>query len=904
MEKERWLSLIQKISRVAILTLVGLIGMLLMMGTFQYRYQREQLMATFSENTELIKSKLDEAIVRSRHEQNATSSEKHNTQEYEKLRDQLKALMLLGTIKYVYLAEQNKEGEYAYLVDYGNAYVTETKKQGAPIEAAIIPYLERAFLGESFLSEKVMKTDRGDVVTSFIPIVDNSLGVQYVLGVEFDMQATMMQIKHTKKAAVLSGIMIELFVTFLSFVIYYHSIKNDNQKLEKSVYEAVSSENLLIQIASLQSSGIIAYTLPKRKILMFNKEALRIYDLKDEEEVSKIKFDRGAVTTVLEEDRERLQKHIKKLKNVGDVIHYRYRLQHKDGKILTILAYSKLAEATEGEMIVISSLLDITQQAKLQSELQFERRQYRDAMIKNSEFAFFVDLTSGMVTKDNILQAHIKKGNDIMQQLPMPYDQFTALWKKSMQPIFENSEVDYIIVGEYLIEKYREGKTKIETDCYSITQEAYYRMVVLLSENEENHHVYACIMVMDITDLRIEERKAKIALEEACKAANRANNAKSEFLSRMSHDIRTPLNGIMGMLEMADKYINDPEKLRYCHRKIHIASDYLLEIVNDVLDMSRLERGKVKFVDEPFDFRQLLEDCMEILLPLAEEKKVKIRSDQVNCVQHPYIISSCLHIRQIIMNIVSNAIKYNKPGGSVEVKVEEELLTDDRVRYFIYICDTGIGMDESFQAKMFEPFVQENEKQCTNYMGTGLGLAIVKEILQKLGGTIKVHSKKNVGSTFILSIPFKLAQLEQLSCKSKAKDKTQSLKGKRVLLVEDNDLNAEIAQFMLEENEIEVQRAENGQKAVELFDQSKEGYFDLILMDIMMPVMDGLTATKSIHALNRTDAKRIPIIAMTANAYESDKKASIEVGMCAHLSKPLKQEKLIEVIKQFIEIQK
>ena len=320
--------------------------------------------------------------------------------------------------------------------------------------------------------------------------------------------------------------------------------------------------------------------------------------------------------------------------------------------------------------------------------------------------------------------------------------------------------------------------------------------------------------------------------------------------------------------------------------------------------MSRLERGKVKFVDEPFDFRQLLEDCMEILLPLAEEKKVKIRSDQVNCVQHPYIISSCLHIRQIIMNIVSNAIKYNKPGGSVEVKVEEELLTDDRVRYFIYICDTGIGMDESFQAKMFEPFVQENEKQCTNYMGTGLGLAIVKEILQKLGGTIKVHSKKNVGSTFILSIPFKLAQLEQLSCKSKAKDKTQSLKGKRVLLVEDNDLNAEIAQFMLEENEIEVQRAENGQKAVKLFDQSKEGYFDLILMDIMMPVMDGLTATKSIHALNRTDAKRIPIIAMTANAYESDKKASIEVGMCAHLSKPLKQEKLIEVIKQFIEIQK
>jgi signal transduction histidine kinase/ActR/RegA family two-component response regulator len=386
-------------------------------------------------------------------------------------------------------------------------------------------------------------------------------------------------------------------------------------------------------------------------------------------------------------------------------------------------------------------------------------------------------------------------------------------------------------------------------------------------------------------------------LEEATRAANQANMAKTEFLSHMSHDIRTPINGIMGMLEIADRNPTDYERQADCRKKIRIASDHLLSLINDVLDISMLESGKVEFTEEAFDLRELLESCEVITKERADERHIRL-TIQDSELPHPYLIGSPLHVRQIFINIIGNAVKYNKDGGSITVRAEETGYRDGTATIRICVDDTGIGMSEEFIRKIFDPFTQENAGARTQYGGTGLGMAITRNLVEQMHGTIDVESRQGEGSSFTVTLPFRVTDRESLA-RPEEPDGDVSVDGMKILLVEDNDLNREIAVYMLTSAGAAVTEAPDGRQAVDLFSASPEGGFDCILMDIMMPVMDGLTAARTIRGLQRKDAATVPIIAMTANAYNEDIRKTREAGMNEHLSKPLDTADLLRAVSSY-----
>ena len=383
-------------------------------------------------------------------------------------------------------------------------------------------------------------------------------------------------------------------------------------------------------------------------------------------------------------------------------------------------------------------------------------------------------------------------------------------------------------------------------------------------------------------------------LEEATRIANQANMAKTEFLSHMSHDIRTPINGIMGMLEIADRNPADFERQADCRNKIRIASNHLLSLINDVLDISMLESGKVEFTDEAFDLRELLENCEVITKERADERNIRL-TIQDSELTHPYLIGSPLHVRQIFINIIGNAVKYNKDNGSIVLRAEETGYKDGISTVRICVEDTGIGMSEEFVRKIFDPFTQEDAGARTKYEGSGLGMAITRNLVEQMHGRIDVDSRQGVGSSFTVIIPFRVTDRDSLVKPEEAAGDI-SADGMKILLVEDNDLNREIAVYMLTSAGAAVTEAADGRKAVDLFAASPDGSFDCILMDIMMPVMDGLTAARTIRGMQRQDAAKIPIIAMTANAYSEDIRKTREAGMNMHLSKPLDTAELLRAV--------
>ena len=404
----------------------------------------------------------------------------------------------------------------------------------------------------------------------------------------------------------------------------------------------------------------------------------------------------------------------------------------------------------------------------------------------------------------------------------------------------------------------------------------------------------------DVTKLVLEERNRQQELKKAKEAAERANVAKTSFLSRMSHDIRTPLNGIIGLLKIDEQHADNRELVDANREKIRVSADHLQSLINDVLQMSKLENGEFNLEYEALDLNQLSRDVLTIVEMRAAEAGITLEygkdSDEV---KYPYVYGSALHLRQIFVNVYSNAIKYNHVGGRIMTHFKLLGQEGDQVRYEWQISDTGIGMKPEFLEHIFEPFAQERTDARSIYRGTGLGMSIVKSLIDRMGGTIEVTSEEGVGSTFRIKLSFRIAAKEEL-IEKKERLKEGSVEGLHLLMAEDNELNAEIAKLQLEEAGAEVTVVKDGQKAVELFEKLPAATFDAILMDIMMPVMDGLSATRAIRALEKEDAGEIPIIAMTANAFEEDEKKSLEAGMNAHLSKPLKIELVVATIADLV----
>ena len=395
------------------------------------------------------------------------------------------------------------------------------------------------------------------------------------------------------------------------------------------------------------------------------------------------------------------------------------------------------------------------------------------------------------------------------------------------------------------------------------------------------------------------EQKYQKSLLEAAKKADAANRAKTEFLQRMSHDIRTPINGICGMIDVADHYAEDMKKQTECRAKIKEASHLLLELINEVLDMSKLESDEVILEEIPFNLNSISEEILGVIEQMAAEQNIRILWEEKE-VTHWNLIGSPVHVKRTLMNILSNAVKYNRENGHIYLSCMEIPSEQPGMTTMEFICrDTGIGMTEEFQKHIFEPFAQEHAGSRTKFAGTGLGMPITKKLVEKMGGTITFESEKGVGTTFVIRVPFKIDP--DADKREEQKDVSEkSIKGLHILLAEDNELNMEITEFVLQNEGTDLTKAWDGQEAVELFRNSEPGEFDVILMDIMMPVMNGYEATKMIRSLDREDAKEIPIIAMTANAFTEDRIKAKAAGMDEHVAKPVDVELLIKVIHKLV----
>ncbi len=396
----------------------------------------------------------------------------------------------------------------------------------------------------------------------------------------------------------------------------------------------------------------------------------------------------------------------------------------------------------------------------------------------------------------------------------------------------------------------------------------------------------------DITETMVTRKKQEQSIMELLERVRRANSAKSEFLSHMSHDLRTPINGILGMLAILEKSQDDPERQRDCRRKIRVSAEHLLSLVNDVLQVSNLESGKPAAAAEPFDLRTVLEDCVTILSPLAEERDVLLELE-TSGLRHSRAIGDPLRLKQVLMGVIDNALKYNRPHGSVSVRAEEAAFRDGTVRCRFTIEDTGIGIGEDFKDHIFEPFTQEHQGARTDYNGAGLGMSIVKRLVDQMEGTIEVDSRVGKGSVVRIVLPIRADPAGEARFEEKERG---DIAGMQVLLAEDNEINCEIVEFMLRDAGAEVVTAKDGKAAVDAFEASASGTFDCILMDLMMPVMSGYEAARVIRGLDRADARSVPIIALSANAFEADIALAKDAGMDAHLAKPVDIHRMFQVM--------
>lgn len=677
----------------------------------------------------------------------------------------------------------------------------------------------------------------------------------------------------------------------------------------------------------------------------------------------------------------------------------------------------------------------------LTTALSYEK-QYRMALMADSYFYFTFDVSGDGLIKDEFLSSD---GINIIKlttkmELPVPFETFCQKWYELYHPVFDkNTETDVFTIA-YLRDAFLRNERIIDVEVKQSPPEGsgateFMEIYIVLSEDEMTGHIMACVIWKDISEFRRMELQTRIVLKEAYEAAEQASRAKSEFLSRMSHDIRTPMNAIIGMTSIAKVHINDPERVADCLQKINVSSAHLLSLINEVLDMSKIESGKMDLNEEAFNLSVLIDSLSQMMRPqmLAKHHKFNI---QINNVEHEEVIGDSLRLQQAFVNFIGNSVKYTPVGGCIDLIITEKPCRQPQFACFEFVFqDNGIGMSPEFVERIFEPFSRAEDTRINKIQGTGLGMAITNNLIHMMNGDIKVESTLGKGSRFIVKIflrcqetqtvsydefhklsvliadgskanceaacglltemeiknewvmnayevlekvsaldldnddyyviildwdmqdmdsceltrkiksiskrpiviassydcpdieleacdagadafiskPLFKSRFEQLfheilneSGESAARDEhvrdiaEQDFHGKRILLVEDNDLNTEIATEILGMANLDVEHAENGERALEMFKASDLGYYDLIFMDIQMPVMNGYEAAKAIRALAREDAADVPIVAMTANAFTEDVEAALKAGMNGHIAKPLDFGQLINILNRWL----
>ena len=545
-------------------------------------------------------------------------------------------------------------------------------------------------------------------------------------------------------------------------------------------------------------------------------------------------------------------------------------------------------EKAEEENSAIFALRDVNAVVEQEEKYRLEARQNLEDILEGARTGIWtIELEEGCQPR--------MYTNRVMRMLLGVSDEIEP--EECYRHWFQNIEPDYVeMVQESVREIVETGRSeviypwkhpelgKIYVRCGGVPDKTFKKPGVCLN----GYH-------QDITETMVAKRKQEQAIMELLEKVRRANSAKSEFLSHMSHDLRTPINGILGMLSIIEKSQDDPERQKDCRNKIRVSTEHLLSLVNDVLQFSKMDSARPTEAEESFALRDVLENSIALLDERAKERGIRLTLEEAY-MQHGRVIGNPLYLQQILMNMIDNAIKYNHPQGSVSVRVKETSCRGDTADYQFVVEDTGIGIGEAFKKHIFEPFTQEHKSARTHYNGVGLGMSIVKQLVDQMKGHIEVESQIGSGSLFRITLPMQIDGVRDAQAEDEGQNEPDTIAGMRVLLVEDNEINCEIIEFMLKDAGAEVVTAKDGKVAVDAFAASAPETFDCVLMDLMMPVMSGYEAARVIRGMKRTDAKNVPIIALSANAFDEDVAMAKDAGMNEHLAKPVDMGKMFRVM--------
>lgn len=538
-----------------------------------------------------------------------------------------------------------------------------------------------------------------------------------------------------------------------------------------------------------------------------------------------------------------------------------------------------------------------------------ENGNYVEALLETAEALYTVNLTRDCLERTFHHRKKEERTFDLQLELPCSYD---AYCRERRQYITEDTLETYKIIdtSKSLLDRFYAGEKQVTVEYQERNKdgkEIWIQKTVLMSQdtvydNEKEREqtvVHGIIMFRNTSEFHEKDQKEKEQLQIAYEKADMESKTKTEFLNRMSHDLRTPINGILGMIQVIRKSWNNPDKLKDSVDKIEISTRHLIDLVNDVLDMSKIESGHMTVHEETFDLEELMKEVAVLMQGQLEETGITHRKHRGN-IQHSMLKGDTLQLQRIMMNLFSNAVKYNKANGTIDTYANEISCDGKNVVYEFRIVDSGIGMSREFmENELFQPFTQEKADARTQYKGTGLGMSIVKGLINKMNGSISVTSTPGEGSEFTFRLSFKLAGQEKEDAVGDMEAGNENLAGMRVLLVEDNDINMEIAEFYLTDAGITVEKAWNGKEAVEKYKEAEDGYYNAVLMDIMMPVMDGMTAARCIRSMEKKGAKEIPIIAMTAQSERESEQSCRMAGMNAYIAKPVEPEKLIRLLRVY-----
>jgi len=647
--------------------------------------------------------------------------------------------------------------------------------------------------------------------------------------------------------------------------------------------EIIHKNQTLETMFTTMDCGVMCHTVDGSRILSINRAALKILDYESQEEMEADGFDMVAMS-VMEEDKPKLREAIRELKKEGDSISIEYRICRKNKEIRHVMGNVKLFKEN-GELIYQRFLLDCTEK-KLKEEKD-KRRQMEliQALSLDYNVVCAFELTTGMGT---FLRMDEEGGRLFSSVVGKEVFMETCLRLYVQNFVLkEDQEMLCQALSRENLQKELGEKTKycVNYRTQNDGEMKYFQMkAVRAGEHGESQSIVLGFHSVD-EEIRKEMEK-KSLLEDALSQANRANKAKSAFLSNMSHDIRTPMNAIVGFTTLALSHIENQEQVKAYLRKIMTSGNHLLGLINDVLDMSRIESGKMHLDEKPCNLREVLGGLYNIVQADVHAKQQKLHID-VSGIVNEEIYCDKLRLNQVLLNLLSNSVKYTNQGGSIHVSVAERPgALADYANYEFYIRDTGIGMSKAFVSKIFEPFEREKNTTISGIQGTGLGMAITKNIVDMMRGSIDVQSEQGVGTEFNVAFTFRLCT-NGTEEEERPEEKLAEIHPGRLLLAEDNELNQEIAVEILKEAGFMVTVAENGQVAVDILKSSAPGYFQAVLMDIQMPVLNGYEAVRQIRRLKNRELATIPVLAMTANAFEEDKRESLRCGMNGHIPKPI-----------------